>query len=115
MVDIDNALPLACKIYVGGVPFFANGKKVMAPDLAKHVQAAMPTAFLAGVHLPSVRLLPWPWSHEPDRAEFCKHLELAINRLVGLLAQSQHPASLARCSPVDLQTDARLRHADSCA
>jgi len=78
LADVDDALPLACKVYVGGVPFSADGKKVMAPDVAEHVQAAVPSAFLAGVHLPSVRLLPWPWSHESVRADSYKH-ELAVN------------------------------------
>ena len=46
IVDVDEAQPLACKVYVGGLPVFApNGKKVMAPDVAQHVQAVVPSAF----------------------------------------------------------------------
>ncbi len=103
LVDVDDAQPLACKVYVGGVPFSADGTKVMAPDVARHVQAAMPTAFLAGVHLPSVRLLPCPWSYEPVRkiAEFCNH-KLAVNWLVGCLLKANIQHLRAPCSLVDL-------------
>ena len=53
--EADHAQPLACKVYVGGLPVVADGKKTMATDVANHVKAVMPAAFLAGVHMPPVR------------------------------------------------------------